>query len=339
MKDARTSFCMGFSVSIFNLASIRSLRLGVVDMLQRYDVYLELKKNLYLRPNFSIMFNKPYPISSTAANWRTTFIVGVFISLFLLVFQPFGLSSFHGANKYGFIAGYGLVTMAVLTFDNLMLKAYFRSKFGKKIWTVGKQIILQTLILMTIGTGNYFYSAWQLRFNNPLVGFLVFQFFTTAVGLLPISIITILNENRRNKAFLSEASSLNANVTALHQVDLTDLPISLMGENEKKPLVLSVSDFLYAESSGNYLNVHFRTDKTVKSVLLRTTLTRAEGQLAIHASIMKCHRAFLVNCEHIVRVKGNAQGLRLQLNHTNDEIPVSRNFIKDLRARMEAGIL
>ena len=281
------------------------------------------------------MLNRPYPISSTAANWKTTLIVGFSISLFLVVFQPFGLSTFHGPNKFWFIVGYGLVTILVLTIDNLLLNAYYQTKSGKSTWTVKKQIVMQALILFTIGTGNFFYSAWQLHFNNPLVGFFVFQFFTTAVGLLPISIITILNENIRNKTFLKEATSMSENIPALHKSDTTEPPVYLSGENEKKPLVIPVKNFLYAESSGNYLQVRFVKDGKVKTNLLRTTLTRAEGQLESHAGIMRCHRAFLVNCENIVRVKGNAQGLQLQLNHTSDEIPVSRNYIKNLRARMD----
>jgi hypothetical protein len=286
------------------------------------------------------MLNHPYPIPTTSSSWKTNVIIGLFITLFLLVFQPFGLSAFHGPNKYAFIAGYGLVTIAVLTLDNLLLKAYFQTKSGKSTWTVKKQIVMLLLILFTIGTGNYFYSAWQIHFHNPLVGFLVFQFFTTAVGLLPISIITIINENLRNKAFLKEASILNQTVPSLHKTELSEAlaepPLCLTGETSTKPLVIPVSDFLYAESSGNYLEVRFLKEGKVRTFLLRTTLTRAEEQLEPFASIMKCHRAFLVNCEQIVQVKGNAQGLRIQLNHTSDEIPVSRNFIKDLRAKMEA---
>jgi hypothetical protein len=286
------------------------------------------------------MLNHPYPISSNAVNWRTTLLVGLFITFFLIIFQPFGLSVYHGSNKYGFIAGYGLVTIAVLILDNQLLKVLFQTKFGKSIWTVKKQIVMLLFILFTIGTGNYFYSAWFIHFKNPLLGFLVFQFFTTTVGLLPISIITILNENIRNKAFLKEANSLNESVPALHKVELVEgvaeIPLCLTGENSTKPLVMPVCDFLYAESSGNYLEVRFLKDGKVKSFLLRTTLTRAEEQLGPYTNIMKCHRAFLINCEHIAQVKGNAQGLRLQLNHTGDEIPVSRSYIKDLRIKMES---
>ncbi len=147
------------------------------------------------------MLNQPYPIPTTSGNLKTNLIIGSFISLFLLVFQPFGLNAFHGPNKYWFIAGYGLVTFLVLTIDNLIINVLYKTKSGKITWTVKKQIVMLLLILFTIGAGNYFYSALIINFKNPVIGFLVFQFFTTAVGLLPISIITILNENMKCTGF------------------------------------------------------------------------------------------------------------------------------------------
>lgn len=295
---------------------------------------MQLKKNLYLRPYFHTMLHNLYPAPTTTSTWKLYLTIGFFISLFLLVFQPFGLIAYHDPNKYWFIGGYGLVTFVVLTLDNLLLKLYFQTKSGKKDWTVARQIVMQVMILFTIGAGNYFYSAWNIHFYNPYIGFLVFQAFTTAVGLLPISIITILNENIRNKAFLKEAYALNQIVPATHTMEMQS--ICLTGEGEKNSLILPSADFLYAESSGNYLDVRYVLDGKVKSTLLRTTLTRAESQLESHPDIMKCHRAFLVNIANIEQAKGNAQGLRLQLKHTDDEIPVSRNYINDLRDKMKS---
>ena len=280
------------------------------------------------------MFQNLYPAPSTTSTWKLYLTIGFFISLFLLVFQPFGLIAYHTPNKYWFIGGYGLVTFVVLSIDNIFLKLYFQTKSGKKDWTVAKQIVMQVMILFTIGAGNYFYSAWHIHFYNPLIGFLVFQAFTTAVGLLPISIITILNENIRNKAFLKEASTLNQIVPATHKMETQS--IYLTGENEKNPLSIQPADFLYAESSGNYLDVRYVQGGKVKSILLRITLTRAESQLESHPDIMKCHRAFLVNIANIEQAKGNAQGLRLHLKHTDVEIPVSRNYINDLRDKMKS---
>lgn len=282
------------------------------------------------------MLNHPYPVPVFHSHWRSTISIALFVSLFLLIFQPFGLNEFTGSNKYLFIAGYGLVTFVILSFDNMLLRAVLRTKKSQTTWTVKKQILLLTLILFTIGVGNFFYSALLLQFHNLLIGFLMFQFFTVAVGILPVIIITILNENIKSKAFLKQANTLNVNIPSTHKTEELERTICLTDDSEKIPFVLPISNFLFAESTGNYLKIYYIKDNKVKSTLLRTTLTKAESQLESHSDIMKCHRAFLVNIENIEQVKGNAQGLRLQLKHTDEEIPVSRNYTKDLRDKIQS---
>lgn len=282
------------------------------------------------------MLNHPYPAPTFHSHWRSTISISLFVSSFLLLFQPFGLNELTSSTKYLFMAGYGLVTFAILSLDNLLFRAVLRTQKKQTIWTVKKQILLLITILFTIGVGNFFYSAWLLQFHNLLIGFLVFQFFTVAVGMIPVIIITLLNENIKNKAYIKQADILNANFPSMHKMEEPERTISLSDDNEKTQFVIPASNFLFAESTGNYLKIFYIKEEAVKSTLLRTTLTKAESQLENHSKIMKCHRAFLINIENIEHVKGNAQGLKLQLKYMDEEIPVSRNFTKDFRDRIEA---
>ena len=59
--------------------------------------------------------------------------------------------------------------------------------------------------------------------------------------------------------------------------------------------------------------------------LLRGAIKRFESENIQHASLVKCHRAFIVNIDHVESVKGNSQDLKLVLQNTDIEIPVSRN--------------
>ena len=112
--------------------------------------------------------------------------------------------------------------------------------------------------------------------------------------------------------------------------------ITLLADNEKDSLEIELSDLLYIESNGNYIEVYFINENQLKNVLLRSTLKRTELQLERHSSVLKCHRAFLVNASQIAEVKGNSQGLRLALKHTDTEIPVSRNFSKSLKEKLNS---
>jgi DNA-binding LytR/AlgR family response regulator len=279
------------------------------------------------------LFRKPYPSPTNSSPWISAVPIGLFIALFLILFQPFGLSSISNPNKYPFMAGYGLVTFVVLSVDHYLLKSLLRRK---AVWTVGKHILWLAFILFTIGAGNFFYSASALRFHSPLDGFLIFQFFTLAVGIIPVTVTILLTENIRNKQYLQEATELNLSLTELHPLEAApSQTLTLTAENNKEKIQIPSNDFLYAESTGNYIQVSCLKDGKLKSILLRLTLTKAEEQLRPYSFIIKCHRAFLVNTDQVVQVKGNAQGLRLQLRHTDVEIAVSRSFTKVLKEKIE----
>ena len=49
--------------------------------------------------------------------------------------------------------------------------------------------------------------------------------------------------------------------------------------------------------------------------------------------IVKTHRSFLVNCNYIKEVKGNAKGYQLQIDSYT--IPVSRNLISYFELRLK----
>ncbi|MEM9261690.1 MAG: LytTR family DNA-binding domain-containing protein, partial [Bacteroidota bacterium] len=66
---------------------------------------------------------------------------------------------------------------------------------------------------------------------------------------------------------------------------------------------------------------------------IRATLSGLEQQLRA-STILRCHRSYLVNPNHIRQARGNAQGLRLSLVALEEEVPVSRAYVSQLRALM-----
>jgi DNA-binding LytR/AlgR family response regulator len=47
--------------------------------------------------------------------------------------------------------------------------------------------------------------------------------------------------------------------------------------------------------------------------------------------IMRCHRSYLVNVNHIDRVEGNSQGYRIYFETIDFAVPVSKNYVNKLR--------
>jgi len=272
--------------------------------------------------------NQPYPIFGRSL--KIILAIGLFISFFLAFFEPFGLSSFHYKYRLYFEIGFGAVTSLTLLLNHFGLPLIFGKVFSASKWTVIKQILWQIWVLFCIGFANFLYSSCFFRFSDNFKAFYYYQFYTLFVGIIPIVVITVLNQNRLLAENLKIANDYNNDFEAKANIQFEEERICLLGENGKDKLEINSSDLIYITSTGNYIQVFYKKGTEMKSMLLRNTLKQAEDQLKDNQFMIKCHRAFLVNRNKVVRVKGNSQGLRLIVDGTDDEIPVSRNLSKRL---------
>ena len=273
---------------------------------------------------------QPYPQSGN--KWKLNITISLFIGLFMLIFQPFGISGSNNLYKAAFCFGYGFVTFVILLINLHLIPFFFPSLFENKRWTVLKQIIWLVFIIFSIGLGNFVYTSVLFSFWN-LHYFLLFQVYTSIVGIIPIVVLTIIQQNALLAQNLKSAQEFNSSLNRKKEAR-SDERVCLTADNERDRFEIELSHLLYIESTGNYIEIFYTKEEKLKSTLLRSTLKRTELQLEHYPSMQKCHRAFVVNIDKITQVKSNAQGLRLTLKDTETEIPVSRNFSKDLKDRI-----
>ncbi len=275
---------------------------------------------------------QPYPVLIN--KWKIIITASVFVAIFILVFQPFGLSEYHSIYKTIVMLGYGGVTFLALFLNLFALSNLFKNWFDETKWNVLKQMIWLTWIIFTIGVGNYFYSS--IIFSNflELKVFIIFQLSTMVVGIIPIVVLTIVNQNIKLSYYLKDANDFNSKINAKkHHLDNEQI-IHVIADNEKDKFEIELSNLLYIESVGNYVRVYYFKEGKIKNSILRSALKRVESQLKECDTLIKCHRAFLVNFNQIEKVKGNSQGLKIVLKNTDTEIPVSRNYSKDLKDKI-----
>lgn len=251
-----------------------------------------------------------------------------------MIFQPIGLSEFHGSNKLLIIAGYGGVTFIILIFNLLLLPWRFKKWYDETSWTVFKQILRLFLTLFSIGFGNYLYSALIFNIFWGIHGFLLFQFYTLVIGIIPVIVITVIQQNIWLSQNLKSAKEFNKHIINKDPVTENN-KVCLTGDNLKDKFEIELSRLNYIESTGNYIKIFYDNDDKIKNTILRCALKRAENQLEGYQSIIKCHRAFIVNITKIIHTKGNSQGLQLILKNTESEIPVSRNLTKKIKEHIQ----
>ncbi|GAB2521321.1 LytR/AlgR family response regulator transcription factor [Spirosoma aerophilum] len=293
-------------------------------------------------------FNQPYPIDSSAlSQLRKAALIGLFIGLFLLIFQPFGLASWNTPDKAFKTLGFGAVTFVVTVFNFVILRRLFPSLYAEKQWTVGREILGLMVNITLIAVANRLYLSWLLRSEEVSgMSWLGMILGTFLIGLFPITGLVFVNYITQLKKYSQAAASLPVHVhndeTTLAQntpvgsaTEPEQPTVTLVADNEKDVVTINSEDLLFIESSDNYCTVTHLKNKQVMKPLLRSSLSRLEKQIT-QPYIVRCHRSYIVNLDRVERVTGNAQGYKLHLLSGQFVVPVARQYNETLIAELKA---
>lgn len=273
---------------------------------------------------------KPYPNQVTI---RRTLIVsvsfGLFVFAFLRLFEPFGIARVGSPSLVcGFFGAWCAV--AILLLKGVLSRLPFVG-LQEMHWTVGKEIMWSLLHILVIGTGNTVfmvsmgYANWSLHHYALLVGYAL------AVGIFPVTISVLITEIRLSRKYSQQSAELNA---LLHPETQQRQVIDLPSENKNEQLRLHPEHIVFMEASENYVTVVYLKDTSVQRAVLRSSLKNQEEALRAVPEFFRPHKSYLVNCHHIQRISGNAQGYRLHLTSVEEPIPVSRRQNDELRKRI-----
>jgi len=276
--------------------------------------------------------NQPFP--KLTSRWKLIITISLFVAIFLIIFQPFGIHLIQ--NKIFVLSGYGLVTFIVLFINLIIIENIFPKTFSEKNWTIGKEFLWLLWIIFCIGLGNAIYTNYlfdYFRFN--LMFFVQFQLITLTVGLIPTSILIITKQKYLLQKNIQSAWELN-NDLKKRQTDISSNSlVRIYSDNERNYIAFIPNDFYFIESSGNYIDIYIQENNQLIRKTLRCTLKRAMFFFKDIAEIVRCHRAYIVNTAKITSAKGNSQGLKLHLNHCETEVPVSRNYVDCIRKQID----
>ena len=306
------------------------------------------------------LLGQPYPIEQPIRRrWLKSFWIGVFVGLFLFLFQPFGLREWQTPYKAVIIAGFGGITFLVTALDFVAIPALLPKRFRDDHWTVGREIAFIMVNILLIGLTNSLYINWLVGGHsgygpNLLNGL----FITFLVGLFPVTASVVITYIVQLKKYVNAAAELPVHAPQppptispdpVVQTQVQPL-LTLTAENEKDNLTLAPADLLFIESSDNYSTIVYLKNDQPTKLLLRSSLSRLEGQLppepglpnatennaVIPNSIVRCHRSFIVNLAQVEKVTGNAQGYKLHLHGGEFQLPVARKYNDSLIVHLKA---
>ncbi|HPT21523.1 MAG TPA: LytTR family DNA-binding domain-containing protein [Bacteroidales bacterium] len=253
-------------------------------------------------------------VETTREKIVSILVFGMFIFLFLFVFKPFGIADIKVVKQFFISLGYGFVTIFVL----FIFRFLFEPHFNKDIWTLGKSILWDLVIVAAIGTANYFYVS--VIFTQGFVfKYLLFSLWTTLlVGSIPVTLSYVIAYNRMYKTALQEAAVPIEDV-------LWESEVTLRAGNPKNEFKTNPKNIVYLCSNDNYVTIVTMKGDVQNKSTIRGTLKSAESELRKNNRFIRCHKCFIVNLDFVDKVTGHNQNMKIKLLSSGIEIPVSRS--------------
>ncbi|MEM1325759.1 MAG: LytTR family DNA-binding domain-containing protein [Bacteroidota bacterium] len=261
---------------------------------------------------------------------RLNALIATFVFGFLFIFRPFRIGE-HESSVLLLCLGYGGVAFLVCGTWMLLFPRIFPRWFDNEKWTTGREIIYLSSLVFTIGAVNLLYSNLMGAFALTWADFQTIQLYTLSLAIFPIIVITFFVEKRQTRRHTLLSDSISSALEKQESTSTNQNLITLTASNDES-IQLAADQIFYLKSDANYIEVFHQKEDTLEKELLRNTLKSIADQLSDENQFFRCHRSYLVNLDKVVRISGNAQGLKLHLKDVDDIVPVSRkhnDFLKN----------
>jgi hypothetical protein len=283
----------------------------------------QIKKVLFKPFPQTFLIHKPF--------WGA-FIFFFILLLFVALYRPLEVHKTAFLNFNLTVLIYcAIISISELAIAVIISKTNYFSKKGN--WTIAKELLSILIILTSLGISVYF-AGFMMETHSSRWNFTTFfdSFYRSVlIGTIPVILPSLLNIRF---AFAPQIFQNYENTGQYKSNVIPEKFINISSMAKKEHLSFYPSEFIYAESKGNYVIFHLiKNDKSVE-VSIRNSISDIENQLSSIPDFMRIHRAFIVNLKKITSRNGNTLGYRLTLKDCDDIISVSRQNAREFELLM-----
>lgn len=273
--------------------------------------------------------NKPYPFNDDLRhNAKIIIFISLGVLAFLLIFQPIEIYAFSIKKIIHLVSGLAVSTFLVLSVNLIVLPSLFPKIFYNNAWNIRREIIWNLWILLTISSSDFlFYTqlfdVFEIRFSD--IGKIIL------LGFLPVAVLIVINQERLLRSHLKLAQQLNNKLIESKQQK--EKLIHFESDYKKDNLSISPDSLIVIKSADNYIEVYYKSEGVVKKQMIRSSIKKAIETINLNKLdfILRCHRTFIVNTNHIKEIEGNSQGYKLYFEMLDFPVLVSQKYINSLK--------
>ncbi len=226
-----------------------------------------------------------------------------------------------------------VLTLAVWGLSVFILPWILPSCFDEKRWTLARECMFSTLVLLTSGALLLLYLQLCTEPSTTAV-----MQPASIVYAIAIPAMTIWNTARffhLNRKFTLQAASINA---LMHHKKrnstFPDATVEFRSSGKQSALTLTIREILYIERKAADVYVVSIHEGILRQDKITDSLKHAREKLRRHTAFYRCHRDWIINLDQVREVAGNAQGLRLCIFGTGEKAPVASNLREEIVIRL-----
>lgn len=261
---------------------------------------------------------------------KSQFVVLVTLCIFfvLTIVQYFAFDPIDLYLFAGFVGGFTTISAVCSAIAIYLFPTLSKSYFSKEQWTKGKYFLFIFVLTLMIGIANALYDyVISIKAYHKEIPFFIYLYnnLITAflIGIVPTAFGYLWIKKQELHSNLEEKEDQNRKlISHVQGKGISDEKIITLSGHSKDSLTLFPRELCYIESSGNYVQVYYKTDDRIAQKTLRSTLQQMEECLSDYPFLTRCHRAFIVNVYQIEKIKG----AKLWLKSTDAAIPFSKTY-------------
>jgi hypothetical protein len=255
---------------------------------------------------------------------RHIIFTAAFALLFINLYKPFGVQTwFEVSTPVLIVYSSGVILTGILVVAISRIIMYHTVRRGRELLTY-QYLLWVAAEIVSMALFYTFYEKVFLKDGRSFPDLLYLSVLNTSLTLLlPYSVLWLYFSWHDKKMML-------AGMTEMAEPAGQKPMIPLRDDRGILRLSLKRSDILYLRGSDNYVTVWYQSHDKLMKFMLRNTLRAMEEELH-QESVIRCHRSFLVNIEHVKLIRREKDGLQLELDCTPPEsVPVSRTYMQQV---------
>lgn len=274
--------------------------------------------------NLSLLYTQSKKYKITLA-----VVSGLFVFVFLLFFQPFGINNYRPDEKISLTLAVAILALAVIIILILLICEFLLRPLVWKTnavipfvsWLIVEILIASSctfLLYNAVGGFHDFHVSSYLKHIVEIGFVLAFPF---AATLFYFKHTTILRE-------FMEVQSLSKASDEMQEIVL------LSGDYKNDRIALLLKSIVFIESEDNYVSLNYLEGNSLKKYLIRSTLSSLERKLKPDF-YLRCNRSIIVNLMHFESYKYQQAKLLLKLKFVTKPISVSKSHQSKILSFLE----